>query len=172
MSSRQREILTAIRTECQARRGPCPPGLVAVALNVATTNGRERLERQLVELTERGWLEAVEDSHRGNGLVVTLAGRQALETSLDASPPPDAPEPPPSPMPAPTQTTPACRDAELLRDSYALALDCAAALIDGQRDPHASQGLEQSLERLALYRRIAAHCDALYLRQQQREAEG
>ncbi|WIX34942.1 hypothetical protein QO259_09990 [Salinicola sp. JS01] len=171
MSSRQREILTAIRTECQARRGPCPPGLVAVALDVATTSGRERLERQLVELTERGWLEAVEDTFRGNGWVVTPAGRQVLDTRPDATPPADSPKPPPSPMPAPMQTSPACRDAELLRDSYALALDCAAALIDGQRDPHASQGLEQSLERLVLYRRIAAHCKALHLRQQQREAE-
>lgn len=84
MNGQHRRILAAVFTEQRERRGPVPPALVSFALNVASTAGRERVDRHITELLGSGCLEALEDAHRGNGLVVTVAGRRELDSQPPA----------------------------------------------------------------------------------------
>ncbi|MDO0944639.1 hypothetical protein [Chromohalobacter israelensis] len=146
MDSHARHLLTAIRDECDSRRGPCPRHLVPIAVN-ARGHDIAMTEAHIDQMLCLDLIRVVHEPGRGDGLRLTGAGLDALartEPSRDADAPCALPD-----------------DDHLLAESYSLVLDCADALARHQRpDPTL----------LSLYQRIETHCKTLWQRQEQKEA--
>lgn len=176
MNSQHRRILAAVRAESISRRGPCPTGLVAVALNVASTAGRERLDRHIAELLRTGCLEDKRDPMRGNGLLVSGAGQRELDAAADvALQPPDTPAEttgsvttgeeetrpsPAQPVESLAALTGSTGDADLAADGWSIMTGLAEIAFAKLRALPADDVAERA-RLYALLRRYQRHTDAL-----------
>jgi hypothetical protein len=166
MNSQHRKILAAIRSESTERRGPCPFGLVAVALNVASNPGRDQIDRRIAELLRTGHLETVEDRVRGNGLIVTATGlRELHDTPLTSagsvSSGGNESEPSPPPL-VESETTPTgtTGDADLAAEGWSIMTGLAEIAI-GKLQSLAVDDVAERAQLYALLRRYQRHTDAL-----------
>ncbi|WP_342596332.1 hypothetical protein AAGT95_09535 [Salinicola lusitanus] len=169
MNGQHRKILAAVHAEQRERRGPVPPALVSIALNVASTAGRERVDRHITELLGSGCLEAVEDTHRGNGLLVTVAGRRELDSQPPAPVGPvssgtDGAEPSdPQAVESQAPATGSTNDADLAAEGWSIMTGLAEIAIGKLRTLPANDVTERA-RLYAVLRRYQRHTDALLAR--------
>ncbi|OLO06861.1 hypothetical protein BTW08_15310 [Salinicola sp. MH3R3-1] len=182
MNSQHRRILAAVRAESISRRGPCPTGLVAVALNIASTAGRERLDRHIAELLRTGCLEDKRDPMRGNGLLVTGTGQRELDAPADTAlqPSAEAPTEPAGslstgadetrpllaqPVESSAAPTGSIGDADLAAEGWVLMTELATVAFERLRGLHnIDHDLPERVRLHALLRRYQQHTGALLTR--------
>lgn len=116
MGSLRHTVLTAIAEETRARRGPMPPRLVPIASNCRTQADRNAVEALLITLHAEGLIQHTRDAIRGNGVMLTEAGKRARQLppaqrepapTRPVAPKPATPASAPSPTPPPDPEAPA-----------------------------------------------------------------
>lgn len=129
-------MLRAILEECEQRRGPTPAVLVAIAVNAKMEAARTDVDAMLLGLRQDGLIAYRRDAHRGDGLVVTDAGRALIEGKA-AEPSAHRAEtaicqPAPDAEARPERIDPAKQPAlyALLCDMGGVVSECLAAAID------------------------------------------
>lgn len=153
MAVSRRAVLRAILEECEQRRGPTPAVLVAIAVNAKMEAARTDVDAELLGLRQEGLIACRRDAHRGDGLVVTDAGR-ALAESKAAEPEADSAD---SPVGQPAPSDPERVDPATQPELFTLLCDMGSVISERLAVAIEAGDLHQAARMQQLGRQVLRH---------------